>query len=109
MNSKTVPNVDIVCSAWKQLSVDPNLTELERTWLAVWDYPVSDTYTRVSNNSLRFMVNIIMQLYGQMTEWKMPINLEEAVERVEASQKQTTGFAFIGNLNISKTYQPNFL
>ena len=50
-----------------------------------------------------------MQLYGQMTEWKMPKNLEEAVERVEASQKQTTGFAFIGNLNISKTYRPNFL
>ena len=56
MNSKTVLNVDIVCSAWKQLSVDPKWTELERTWLAVWDYPVSDTYTRVSNNNLRFMV-----------------------------------------------------
>jgi hypothetical protein len=43
-----------------------------------------------------------MQLYGQMKEWGMPKTFEEAVEWVDASESQTTGFAFIGNLNISK-------
>ena len=29
------------------MSLDDSLTELERSKLAVWDYPVSDKYTKV--------------------------------------------------------------
>ena len=33
---------------WKDMSLNDSLNELERSKLAVWDYPVSDKYTKVS-------------------------------------------------------------
>ena len=30
------------------MSLDPSITEIERSKLAVWEYPVSDAYTKVS-------------------------------------------------------------
>ena len=33
---------------WKDMSLNDSLSELERSKLAVWDYPVSDKYTKVS-------------------------------------------------------------
>ena len=32
------------------MSLDDTLSELERSKLAVWDYPVSDKYTKVIKN-----------------------------------------------------------
>ena len=32
---------------WKDMSLNDSLSELERSKLAVWDYPVSDKYTKV--------------------------------------------------------------
>ena len=33
---------------WKEMSLDNTITEFERSKLAVWDYPVSDKYTKVA-------------------------------------------------------------
>ena len=35
---------------WKEMSLNDSLSELERSKLAVWDYPVSDKYTKVKQN-----------------------------------------------------------
>uniref|UniRef100_A0ABK9MJX4 Ionotropic receptor 25a n=1 Tax=Glossina morsitans morsitans TaxID=37546 RepID=A0ABK9MJX4_GLOMM len=66
---------------WKDLSLNDSLTPLERSKLAVWDYPVSDKYTK---------------MWQAMQEAQLPANLEEAVARVRNSTS-ATGFAFLGD------------
>lgn len=66
---------------WKDLSLNDSLTPLERSKLAVWDYPGSDKYSK---------------MWQAMEEAKLPSNLEEAVARVRNSTS-STGFAFLGD------------
>ncbi len=58
------------------MSLDDSLDVVARAKLAVWDYPVSDKYTK---------------LWETMQTSQFPANKEEAVERVLTGQ-----FAFIG-------------
>ncbi|XP_049782073.1 ionotropic receptor 25a [Schistocerca cancellata] len=67
---------------WKDMSLNDSLSEVERAKLAVWDYPVSDKYTKILQ---------------AMTEAGFPANMEEALERVRASKSSSEGFAFIGD------------
>ncbi|XP_043640733.1 ionotropic receptor 25a [Drosophila teissieri] len=66
---------------WKDLSLNDSLTPLQRSKLAVWDYPVSDKYTK---------------MWQAMQEAHLPATLEEAVARVRNSTA-ATGFAFLGD------------
>lgn len=66
---------------WKDLSLNDSLTPLERSKLAVWDYPVSDKYTK---------------MWQAMQEAQLPLTLEDAVARVRNSTT-ATGFAFLGD------------
>ncbi|XP_055372265.1 ionotropic receptor 25a [Condylostylus longicornis] len=66
---------------WKDLSLNDSLTPLERSKLAVWDYPVSDKYTK---------------MWQAMQEAGLPANLQEAIARVRNSTT-ATGFAFLGD------------
>lgn len=66
---------------WKDLSLNDSLTPLERSKLAVWDYPVSDKYTK---------------MWQAMLEAHLPQTLEEAVARIRNSTA-ATGFAFLGD------------
>ena len=61
------------------MSVDPNISEYNRAKLAVWDYPVSDKYTKMWQN---------MQFYP---------NISEAVQKVRDSPTKKTGHALIGD------------
>ena len=63
------------------MSLNDSLSDVERAKLAVWDYPVSDKYTKI---------------WQAMTEAGFPETLEEAVERVMKSKSSSEGFAFIG-------------
>ena len=67
---------------WKDMSLDDSLTIYERSKLAVWDYPVSDTYTK---------------MWQAMKEAGLPSSFEEGVERVRASPSSSEGYAFLGN------------
>nr|QJX74385.1 ionotropic receptor 25a [Ceracris kiangsu] len=67
---------------WKDMSLNDSLSEVERAKLAVWDYPVSDKYTKILQ---------------AMTEAGFPATIEEALERVRASKSSSEGFAFIGD------------
>lgn len=65
------------------MSLNDSLSEVERAKLAVWDYPVSDKYTK---------------MWQAMKEAKLPNTLEEAIERVKSSKSSSEGFAYLGNL-----------
>ncbi|RZC36456.1 glutamate receptor ionotropic, kainate 2, partial [Asbolus verrucosus] len=67
---------------WKDMSLNDSLSEVERAKLAVWDYPVSDKYTK---------------MWQAMKEAELPNTLEEAVERVRASRSSSEGFAYLGD------------
>lgn len=66
---------------WKDMSLNDSLTPVERSKLAVWDYPVSDKYTK---------------MWQAMQEAGLPNTLEEAVGRVRNSTS-SSGFAFLGD------------
>nr|WHU27575.1 ionotropic receptor 25a [Matsumurasca onukii] len=67
---------------WKEMSLNDSLSEIERSKLAVWDYPVSDKYTK---------------MWQAMQEAKPPQTLEEAVQRVRDSPSSSEGFAYLGD------------
>ncbi|XP_068084209.1 ionotropic receptor 25a [Anabrus simplex] len=67
---------------WKDMSLNDSLSEVERAKLAVWDYPVSDKYTKILQ---------------AMQEADFPKNMDEAIARVRASKSSSEGFAFIGD------------
>ncbi|KAG1654620.1 Ionotropic receptor 25a [Nymphon striatum] len=62
---------------WKDMSLNESMDEVERAKLAVWDYPVSDRYTR--------MWNAIKQA-------GLPRDYAEGIERI-----RTSDFAYIGD------------
>ncbi|XP_074039015.1 ionotropic receptor 25a isoform X1 [Leptinotarsa decemlineata] len=67
---------------WKDMSLNDSLSEVERAKLAVWDYPVSDKYTK---------------MWQAMKEAGLPNTMEEALEKVRASKSSSEGFAFLGD------------
>ncbi|XP_065556599.1 ionotropic receptor 25a-like isoform X5 [Artemia franciscana] len=69
-------------SIWKNLSFDESMPESERSELAVWDYPVSDKYTK---------------MWQTIQDNQMPINISEAVDRVRDMSPDGHGFAFLGD------------
>ncbi|UYV75242.1 hypothetical protein LAZ67_12003078 [Cordylochernes scorpioides] len=64
------------------MSLDDTLNDTERAKLAVWDYPVSDKYTKI---------------WWTMQESGMPVTFEEGIQRVKDSKGNQDGFAFIAD------------
>ncbi|CAM1317771.1 Uncharacterised protein g6837 [Pycnogonum litorale] len=62
---------------WKDMSLNESMDEVERAKLAVWDYPVSDKYTRIWN---------------AIKQAGLPNNSISGVERT-----RTEAFAYIGD------------
>lgn len=68
---------------WKQMNVEGiGVSERERARLAVWDYPVSDRYTKILHQ---------MHLTG------LPLTFEEGIRRVKKSKSAQEGFAFLAD------------
>ena len=80
-------------SVWKDLSLDDTISEYERAKLAVWDYPVTDKYTKI---------------WDTMREAELPSSFEEALERVRHSPSQSAGFALIGEISILISHKTVF-
>lgn len=64
------------------MSLNDSLSDVERAKLAVWDYPVSDRYTK---------------MFQTMSDTGFPKNQKEALERVRAQGVGKTEFAWIGD------------
>ncbi|TRY77929.1 hypothetical protein TCAL_07724 [Tigriopus californicus] len=67
---------------WKDMSLNDSLSELERSKLAVWDYPVSDKYTK---------------MWQSMQEAGLPQSFDQALEWVRDSPSSSEGYAFLGD------------
>ncbi|KAL6266796.1 hypothetical protein P5V15_003627 [Pogonomyrmex californicus] len=68
---------------WKDMSLNDSLSDIERAKLAVWDYPVSDKYTK---------------MFQAMKEAGFPATIDEALKRVRREgQYKNNEFAFIGD------------
>ena len=79
----TVSVCPLPCRIWKDMSLNDSLSDLERSKLAVWDYPVSDKYTK---------------MWQSMKEAGLPMKFDEALARVRESPSSSEGFAFLGNV-----------
>lgn len=64
------------------MSLNSSLSNVERAKLAVWDYPVSQKYSK---------------MWLAMTQAGFPRTLKEAVDRVKESPSSTEGFAYLGD------------
>ncbi|XP_063599999.1 ionotropic receptor 25a-like, partial [Penaeus indicus] len=67
---------------WKDMSLNDSMSDIERAKLAVWDYPVSDKYTK---------------MWQSMQEAGLPGNFEEVLTRVRKSTSSSEGFAYLGD------------
>ncbi|CAK1585204.1 unnamed protein product [Parnassius mnemosyne] len=67
---------------WKAMSLNDSLSEVERAKLAVWEYPVSDKYSK---------------MWQAMKEAGLPNSIEEAIQRVRDSRTSSDGFAWLGD------------
>lgn len=77
---------EIFYNIWKEMSLNDSLAETERSKFAVWDYPISDKYTKI---------------WAQIQEVGMPESQEAALERVRASHLEE-GFALLADANLVK-------
>ena len=85
------------------MSSENNITEYMRAKLAVWDYPVSDMYTKIWQD-LDKMSNNRLQEKGcesPRTECHMPLSMEEALVQIretpERPRSDNKGFALIAD------------
>lgn len=70
------------------MSLNDSLTEVERAKLAVWDYPVSDKYTK---------------MFQAMKEAVFPTTVEEVLTRIRREGPYTNNeFAYIGDASTIK-------
>ena len=75
------------------MSLNDSMSSYERAQLAVWDYPVSDRYTK---------------MWQAMKEAGLPTSFNEAVERVRASPSSSEGYAFLGNVHLLFNFRQSF-
>ena len=71
------------------MSLNDSMSDVERAKLAVWDYPVSDKYTK---------------MWQSMQEAGLPANFQEALDRVRSSSSSSEGYAYLGKKNYRLFY-----
>ena len=64
------------------MALNESMSEYERSKMAVWDYPISDRYTK---------------MWQSMKKAGLPETFEEAIERVRQSTSSSSGYAFLGD------------
>lgn len=77
---------EIFYNIWKEMSLNDSLSEEERSKFAVWDYPISDKYTKI---------------WAQIQQVGMPTDVEAGLNRVKNSNLED-GFALLADANVIK-------
>lgn len=77
---------ELFYNIWKEMSLNDSLSEEERSKFAVWDYPISDKYTRI---------------WSQIQQVGMPSTSEAGIQRVKRSTIDD-GYALIADANTVK-------
>ena len=85
------------------MSSDNNITEYMRAKLAVWDYPVSDKYTKIWQTFGKMKEKRLGQevCENKRNECHMPFSMEEALVQIRATPERprsdNQGFALIAD------------
>ena len=85
------------------MSSENNITEYMRAKLAVWDYPVSDMYTKIwqTFEKMKRKRDGKERCESQRNECYMPLSMEEALVQVrdtpERPRSDNQGFALIAD------------
>lgn len=77
---------EIFYNIWRDMSLNESLTDEERSKFAVWDYPISDKYTK---------------MWTQIQQVGMPHDHETGIKRVISSTLEE-GFALLADANTIK-------
>lgn len=77
---------EIFYNIWKDMSLNSSLSEEERSKFAVWDYPISDKYTKI---------------WTQIQQVGLPVDIEAGIKRVKNSNLDD-GFALLADANLVK-------
>lgn len=77
---------EIFYNIWKDMSLNSSLSEEERSKFAVWDYPISDKYTKI---------------WTQIQQVGLPVDTEAGIKRVKNSNLDD-GFALLADANLVK-------
>lgn len=77
---------EIFYNIWKEMSLNSSLSEEERSKFAVWDYPISDKYTKI---------------WTQIQQVGLPADIETGIRRVKNSNLDD-GFALLADANLVK-------
>lgn len=75
---------EIFYNIWKDMSLNDSLSEEERSKFAVWDYPISDKYTKI---------------WAQIQQVGMPPDSASGIQRVKDSNLED-GFALLADANM---------
>lgn len=77
---------EIFYNIWRDMTLNESLSEEERSKFAVWDYPISDKYTKI---------------WTQIKKVGMPLDYEIGIKRVKSSNLED-GFALLADANTIK-------
>lgn len=77
---------EVFYNIWKEMSLNDTLSEDERSKFAVWDYPISDKYTKI---------------WAEIQEVGMPSDTEAGLRRVKTSNMDDA-FALLADANLIK-------
>lgn len=77
---------EVFYNIWKDMSLNDSMSEEEQAKLAVWDYPISDKYTK---------------MWNQIQQVGMPTSVDIGVNRVRSSSLDD-GFALLADANLVK-------
>ena len=50
--------------SWKEIAINETMTQNERSEIAIWDYPVSKKWTKVSKRIIRILVRCCSCMTG---------------------------------------------
>ena len=94
---------------WKDMSSENNITEYMRAKLAVWDYPVSDMYTKIWQELEKMKEKIEKNETCESedrNECYMPFSMDEALAQVRETpvrpRSDNQGFALIADATDAK-------
>ena len=84
----------MIFRVWKDMSLNDSLTEFERSAFAVWEYPVSDKFTKIWQSFIENKPPEDVTTAVNRVKWKDPIVLSNGTVIEQHSEM----FAWIGKL-----------
>ena len=92
---------------WKDLALNESLSDYERSKLAVWDYPISDKFTKMWQSMKKsglpdtFDEAVRTKVLHLQKDNQVCIEIDTLIQvaRVRESTSSSSGYAFLGDVS----------